>query len=140
MKKINDSTLSFMNFNVMFLLRQALWTPKWILFSLELLKLKLELNLLCLVFTILKLFKNRLWHRCFSVNFGKFLRTPFSQNTSGRLLGNCLRNCITFRIFLWKKEEKRFSRTLYFQWLFPCLSYWNILFSWLSKIYLYCTL
>ena len=28
----------------------------------------------------------RLWHRCFPVNFEKFLRTPFSQNTSGRLL------------------------------------------------------
>ena len=30
--------------------------------------------------------KERLWHRCFLVNFAKFLRTPFSQNTSGRLL------------------------------------------------------
>ena len=30
--------------------------------------------------------KKRLWHRCFSVNFAKFLRTPFLQNTSGRLL------------------------------------------------------
>ena len=26
------------------------------------------------------------WHRCFPVNFVKFLRTPFSRNTSGRLL------------------------------------------------------
>ena len=26
-----------------------------------------------------------LWHRC-SVNFANFLRTPFLQNTSGRLL------------------------------------------------------
>ena len=32
------------------------------------------------------LLKKRLWHRCFPVNFAKFLRTPFSQNTSGRLL------------------------------------------------------
>ena len=30
--------------------------------------------------------KKRLWHRCFPVNFAKFLRTPFLQNTSGRLL------------------------------------------------------
>ena len=30
--------------------------------------------------------KNRLWHRCFPVKFAKFLRTTFSQNTSGRLL------------------------------------------------------
>ena len=28
----------------------------------------------------------RLWHRCFPVRFSKFLRTPFLQNTSGRLL------------------------------------------------------
>ena len=32
------------------------------------------------------LLKKRLRHRCFPVNFAKFLRTPFSQNTSGRLL------------------------------------------------------
>ena len=30
--------------------------------------------------------KKRLRHRCFPVNFVKFLRTPFLQNTSGRLL------------------------------------------------------
>ena len=28
----------------------------------------------------------RLWHSCFPVNFAKFLRTPFLQNTVGRLL------------------------------------------------------
>ena len=32
------------------------------------------------------LLKKRLCHRCFSVNFAKFLRTPFLQNTSGRLV------------------------------------------------------
>ena len=32
------------------------------------------------------LFKKRLWHRCFPVNFVKLLRTPLLQNTSGRLL------------------------------------------------------
>ena len=32
------------------------------------------------------LWKKGLLHRCFPVNFGKFLRTPFLQNTSGRLL------------------------------------------------------
>ena len=31
------------------------------------------------------LFKKRLWHRCFPVNFAKFLRTTFLQNTSERL-------------------------------------------------------
>ena len=30
--------------------------------------------------------KKRLWHRCSPVNFAKFLRTPFLQNSSGRLL------------------------------------------------------
>ena len=32
------------------------------------------------------LLKKSLLHRCFPVNFAKFLRTPFLQNTSGRLL------------------------------------------------------
>ena len=32
------------------------------------------------------LLKKGLWHRCFPMNFAKFLRTPFSQNTFGRLL------------------------------------------------------
>ena len=32
------------------------------------------------------LLKKRLWHRCFPVNFAKFLRTSFLQKTSGRLL------------------------------------------------------
>ena len=32
------------------------------------------------------LLKKRLWHRCVPVNFAKFLRAPFLQNTFGRLL------------------------------------------------------
>ena len=32
------------------------------------------------------LLKKRIWHRCFPVNFIKFLRIPFLQNTSGRVL------------------------------------------------------
>ena len=32
--------------------------------------------------------KRRLWHMCFPVNFAKFLRKPFLQNTSGQLLLN----------------------------------------------------
>ena len=35
------------------------------------------------------LLKKRLWYRCFPVDFEKFLRTPFSQNFSGRLLLKC---------------------------------------------------
>ena len=29
------------------------------------------------------LLKKRFWHRCFPVNFAKFLRAPFLQNTPG---------------------------------------------------------
>ena len=29
------------------------------------------------------LLKNRLWHRCFPVDFAKFLRTPYLQNATG---------------------------------------------------------
>ena len=32
------------------------------------------------------LLKKSPWPRCFPVNFAKFLRTPFLQNSSGRLL------------------------------------------------------
>ena len=32
------------------------------------------------------LLKKRLWHSCFPVDFAKFLKAPFLQNTSGRLL------------------------------------------------------
>ena len=31
-------------------------------------------------------FKKEFWHRCFPVNFAKFLKTHFLHNTSGRLL------------------------------------------------------
>ena len=32
------------------------------------------------------LLKKELWHRCFPLNFAKFLKTPFLQNTTRRLL------------------------------------------------------
>ena len=35
---------------------------------------------------LVTLLKKRLWHGYFLVNLSKFLRTPFLQNTSGRLL------------------------------------------------------
>ena len=31
------------------------------------------------------LLKNTLWHRCFPMNFAKFLRTPYLQNSCRRL-------------------------------------------------------
>ena len=46
------------------------------------------------------LFKKRLWHLCFPVNFAKFLGTPFLQNTSGRLL---LKKEVTDKITCTKK-------------------------------------
>ena len=39
----------------------------------------------CARVSFLSLLKERLWHRCFPVNFAKFLRTLFLPNTSGRL-------------------------------------------------------
>ena len=35
-----------------------------------------------------KLYWKRIWHRCFPVNFAKFIRTIFLQNISGRRLLN----------------------------------------------------
>ena len=45
------------------------------------------------------LLKKRLWHRCFPVNFAKFLRTRFLHNTSGRLLLLFLISFHNFTIF-----------------------------------------
>ena len=39
-------------------------------------------QLLLMELRLATLLKKRLWHRCFPVNFVKFLRTPFLQNTS----------------------------------------------------------
>ena len=38
------------------------------------------------VLGLLSLLKNRVWHRCFTVNFAKLLRTHFLQNTYWRVL------------------------------------------------------
>ena len=38
------------------------------------------------------LLKQRLWHRCFPINFAKFLRTTFLQNKSGQPLLNIRRD------------------------------------------------
>ena len=54
------------------------------------------------------LLTKRLWHRCFPVKFAKFLRTPFSQNTSGRLFIDylsCTMHCNTFDD--WKINETK---------------------------------
>ena len=36
------------------------------------------------------LFKKKLWHGCFPMNFAKFISTHFLQNTSGQLLVGAL--------------------------------------------------
>ena len=70
--------------------------------------------------------KKRLWHRCFTVNFAKFLRTPFLQNTSGLLLlmsyriselalGNDLSRKIS-------RKEPRFSKVEPLSFLKPNLT------------------
>ena len=48
------------------------------------------------------LLKKSLWHRCFRVNFAKFLRTPFLQNTSGRLL---LKQTHLLKVFLFSFNQ-----------------------------------
>ena len=52
--------------------------------------------------------KKRLWHRCFPANFTNFLRTPFLQNASGRLLlfgvnrvSDYYGKSIYIKVFLW---------------------------------------
>ena len=55
------------------------------------------------------LFKKRLWHKYFSVNFAKFSRTPFLLNTSGRLLLNSLfRRFSKVMVKIRKKYQRKF--------------------------------
>ena len=65
------------------------------------------------------LLKKSLWHRCFSVNFAKFLRTPLLQNTSGRLL------------LSWLQTGFRYCLNLKKIWMFHSFQEW--LFSVSSK-------
>ena len=56
--------------------------------------------------------KKRLWHRCFPVNFAKFLRTPFLQSTSGQLLLNLKTYPVVIVLKLVKDSSIEFSRML----------------------------
>ena len=70
-----------------------------------------------------RVLKKRLWHRCFPVNFVKFLRTPFLQNTFRRLLleivrkawlHDCLFNeAVRYQLILTRNASKtiHFSET-----------------------------
>ena len=65
------------------------------------------------------LLKKRLWHRRFLVNFARFLRTPFLQNTSGRL-----RLC--FMAFSdWEFLPQRFKNICY--WKIDCGKHYRLL-------------
>ena len=44
------------------------------------------------------LFKKRLWHRCFPVNFGIFLRTFFSWNTCGGCFLKSSKDLLSIRV------------------------------------------
>ena len=55
----------------------------------------------------LTLLKKRLWYRCFSVNFAKFLRTPILKNTSG----GCFYIYITFASKYHNRWMKKWSST-----------------------------
>ena len=61
------------------------------------------------------LLKKRLWHRCFPVNFAKFLGTPFLQNTSGRLFLTCF-VCKRRHSKLKGNVEKSFTTAGYSDW------------------------
>ena len=56
------------------------------------------------------LLKKSLWHRCFPMNFAKFLGTPFLQNTFGRLLLylfwlKTLKNLTSQKISKWEIQQ-----------------------------------
>ena len=50
------------------------------------------------------LLKKRIWHKCFPVNFAKFLRAPFLQNTSWRLDKCLVGFFICAELFHWLKK------------------------------------
>ena len=56
------------------------------------------------------LLKKRLWHRCFPVNFAKFIRTPFLQNTSSSCFWpfSLSRKWVSYRLTLTLIESLRF--------------------------------
>ena len=64
--------------------------------------------------------KKRLWHRCFPVNFAKFLRAPFLQNTSGWLLLLIER----YKPVLSKTETSVIPLDLFWYWKFSCCRVW----------------
>ena len=78
--------------------------------------------------------KKRLWHGCFPVNVLKFLRTPFLQNTSGRLLLHApilFKNTYCATEILIKEEYFSFPFIFVFWYIFVTMFYcwYSIAFS-----------
>ena len=71
------------------------------------------------------LLKKKLWHRCFPVNFAKFLKTLFLENTSGRLL-------LRFMAFSdWEFLPQQFKNSCY--WKIDCGKYYIVYRNTLSN-------
>ena len=58
------------------------------------------------------LLKKRLWHSSFPLNFAKFLKTPFLQNTSERLLLQYLIVLLNLLLLVLKIQKKHVFRML----------------------------
>ena len=72
------------------------------------------------------LFKKRLWHRCFPVNFGKFLRTPYFTEhlqTTASKCSNHLRNRKMASFFF--NSNYLFQRTVWL-WLVFFFFMWKL--------------
>ena len=74
------------------------------------------------------LLKKRLWHRCFPVNFVKFLRTPFLGNTSGWLLLLLVFFQGSGKIWSGKNRKSWWREGLTIKWT------WNLWCNWSKTI------
>ena len=85
-----------------------------------------------LVYGNLRSANTKLWHKCFPVNFEKFQRIPFIQNTSGRLLltfliyisnlFNFVFSCSDMKTFTGKRMIHLFSNN----WVYICIKLYCI--------------
>ena len=79
-------------------------------------------NNLCLYWKLERIWKKRRWYRSFPVNFAEFLRIPFLQNTSGRLLLApfiCLDGKVNVIVEMRFGSRVRTSFQWDFHWFFP---------------------
>ena len=76
------------------------------------------------------LLKDRLWHRCFPVNFAKFLRAPFLQKTSGGYFWKSQKNDMKLRkikvnksvyIAKWRQRYYKTLNNIFFARAKSCL-------------------